>query len=314
MNKTGFLVTGYRHDTGGHPESSQRLRAVEEALHAPELNPHLSQLTPRKADVPELAEIHDSHYILQVEEACKGGIHALDPDTVVSVESYDEACLAAGGVLTALDAVVAGVVNNAFCAVRPPGHHAERDRAMGFCLFNNVAVAARYAQKRHELEKVLIVDWDVHHGNGTQNAFYDDPSVFYFSIHQEHHYPGTGRGDQEGKGEGCGFTKNVPLPAGSGDKEYREAFEQVLIPAADIFEPDLILISAGFDAHGEDPLAGMQVTEAGFGFMTDSLIVLAEKYCQGRVVSMLEGGYSLSALKRSVQAHISGLIGLSRRN
>lgn len=310
MNRTGFLVSGYRHDTGAHPESAKRLAAVEDLFHDTDLHPHLLRLQPRAAEVDEISEVHDRLYVLQVREACAGGVRALDPDTFISPESYEEARLAAGGVLAAVDAVMNGEVNNAFCAVRPPGHHAERDHAMGFCLFNNVAVAARYAQKKHGLEKILIVDWDVHHGNGTQNAFYDDPAVLYFSIHQYPHYPGTGSRNQAGEGEGAGFTLNHPLPAGSGDREYLDAFENLLTPAADQFKPDLVLISAGFDAHKDDPLAGMQVTEKGFRDMTECLACLAEKYARGRIVSVLEGGYNLSALKRSVKAHLSVLIGL----
>ncbi len=310
MNRTGFLISGYRHDTGAHPESAKRLAVVEELFNDTDLHPHLLRLQPREAEVEELSEVHDRLYILQVKEASASGVRALDPDTFISPESYEEARLAAGGVLAAVDAVAAGEVKNAFCAVRPPGHHAERERAMGFCLFNNVAVAARYAQMKHGLEKILIVDWDVHHGNGTQNAFYDDPTVLYFSIHQYPHYPGTGTRDQAGKGKGAGFTINLPLPAGSGDREYREAFENILIPAVDRFAPDLILISAGFDAHKDDPLAGMQVTEKGFSDMTECLVRLADKYAHGRIVSVLEGGYSLSALQRSVKAHLSALIGL----
>ena len=313
MNKTGFLVSGYRHDTGAHPESAKRLTVVEDLFHNTDLHPHLMRLQPRKAEIEELSEVHDRLYILQVQEASASGIRALDPDTFISPESYEEARLAAGGLLAAVDAVIKGEVNNAFCAVRPPGHHAERDHAMGFCLFNNVAVAVRYAQKRHGLAKILIVDWDVHHGNGTQSAFYDDPTVLYFSIHQYPHYPGTGARDQTGEGKGVGFTLNHTLPAGSGDREYLEAIEKVLIPAASDFAPDLILISAGFDAHKDDPLAGMQVTERGFSGMTESLVRLADKYAHGRIVSALEGGYDLSALKRSVRAHLSALIGQKNR-
>ncbi|MEK6777483.1 MAG: histone deacetylase [bacterium] len=310
MNRTGLLVSGYRHDTGAHPESAKRLAALEDLFHDTDLHPHLLRLQPRAAEVDEISEVHDRLYVMQVKEACAGGVRALDPDTVISTESYEEARLAAGGVLAAMDAVMDGKVSNAFCAVRPPGHHAERDHAMGFCLFNNVAVAARYAQKKHGLEKILIADWDVHHGNGTQNAFYDDPSVLYFSIHQYPHYPGTGSRNQAGEGEGAGFTLNHPLPAGSGDREYLDAFENLLAPAADQFKPDLILISAGFDAHKDDPLAGMQVTEKGFSGMTECLARLAGKHAHGRIVSVLEGGYNLSALKKSVRAHLCALIGL----
>ncbi len=307
MKKTGLLVSGFRHDTGSHPECIDRLRAIEEVCTLQDLQAGTERLQPRPATVEELCAVHDRHYVHRVEEACRGGIRALDPDTIISSASYEEARLAAGAVLTAVDHVVDGSIRNAFCAVRPPGHHAERDRAMGFCLFNNVAVAARYAQDRHDLGNILILDWDVHHGNGTQNMFYADPTVFYVSLHQEHHYPGTGYREQEGKNGGIGFTRNIPMAAGSGDEDYREAFEQVLVPAMAAFKPELILISAGFDAHAGDPLAGIHLTEAGYSYMTDALVRLAREHCRGRLVSVLEGGYNLSALKQSVRAHLLSL-------
>jgi len=309
MNKTGLIISGYQHETGIHPERAERLQTIEEVCRSDDLAPALLRLEPRSATVEELARVHDRDYIFQVEEACKGGIRALDPDTMVSSASYEEACRAAGGGLTLLDAMMAGRVQNGFSAVRPPGHHAERNRAMGFCLFNNIAVAARYAQEKHGLKNILIVDWDVHHGNGTQNTFYADPTVFYFSIHQYPHYPGSGAADQRGEGKGEGKTLNVPLPVGSGDAAYREALESRLIPALEGFPPDLILISAGFDAHREDPLAGMNVTHEGFGKMTEILVGLASEYCGGRLLSFLEGGYSLSGLKGAVRMHLRALVG-----
>jgi acetoin utilization deacetylase AcuC-like enzyme len=215
--------------------------------------------------------------------------------------------LAVGGALQAVDQVVDRRVRNAFVALRPPGHHAERDRAMGFCLFNNVAIAARYAQQQYGLKRVLIVDWDVHHGNGTQHAFEDDPSVLFFSTHQYPFYPGTGRASERGNGPGLGYTVNVPLAAGCGDQEYIEVFEKILYPAAQAFRPDLVLISAGFDAHREDPLAGMLVTEGGYERMTTIVREIAEQCCAGRLVSLLEGGYNLEALARSVERHLRTL-------
>ncbi len=307
MKKTGLLISGFRHDTGSHPECVDRLHAIEEVCATQDLQAGTERLQPRPATVDELCAVHDRDYVHRVAEACRQGIRALDPDTIICPESYDEARLAAGAVLTAIDHVVDGAVRNAFCAVRPPGHHAERDRAMGFCLFNNVAVAARYAQTRHGLGNIFVVDWDVHHGNGTQNTFYADPTVFYFSLHQEHHYPGTGYREQEGKDGGIGFTRNIPMMAGSGDREYQEAFEQVLLPAAAAFGPDMILISAGFDGHAGDPLAGIRLTADGFSAMTDGLVRLARAHCGGRLVSALEGGYNLSALKESVRAHLLSL-------
>ncbi|MDX1763156.1 MAG: histone deacetylase [bacterium] len=307
MKTTGVLVSGYHHDTGHHPESAERLRAIEVVYAEGDLASRLTRIEPRRATVEELGEVHDGSYIRQVEEACKRGVTALDPDTMICSRSYDEACLAAGGVMAMVDEVQSTKVANGFCAVRPPGHHAERNRAMGFCLFNNVAVAARYAQRLQGIERVLIVDWDVHHGNGTQNTFYADPSVFYCSIHQEHHYPGTGHARQEGKDHGAGSTLNVPLHAGCGDDEYLAILDDELIPAMENFRPDLVLVSAGFDAHKDDPLAGMSVTTAGFGQMTNRLTDLAATYCGGKIVSVLEGGYNLAALQESVRAHLEAL-------
>jgi acetoin utilization deacetylase AcuC-like enzyme len=218
------------------------------------------------------------------------------------------AVAAVGGVLAAVDAVMAGEVRNAFCAVRPPGHHATRDRAMGFCLLNNVAIAARYIQQKHKLEKVLIVDWDVHHGNGTQEAFYEDASVFYFSIHQHPFYPGTGNVDERGAGAGAGSTQNVPLPAGSDDRRYLQEVRDKLVPSAQKFQPDFVLISAGFDAHENDLLGGMSVTTEGFAEMTRVVRQLAEDHCDGRLVSVLEGGYHLDSLAACVEAHLRNLL------
>jgi acetoin utilization deacetylase AcuC-like enzyme len=204
--------------------------------------------------------------------------------------------------------MMAKQVDQVFCAVRPPGHHAEANRAMGFCLLNNVAIAARYAQKKHGLSRVLIVDWDVHHGNGTQHSFKDDPSVLFFSTHQFPHYPGTGRESERGRGAGEGYTINVPMEAGEGDDEYRAVFHKVLVPAAERFKPELVIISAGFDAHKDDPLASMGLTESGYAELTDIVAGIAKTYAQGRILSSLEGGYNLTALSVSVDAHVRGLL------
>jgi len=231
------------------------------------------------------------------------------PDTGICPESFEVALLSVGGVLTAIDRIMEGEVERAFCAIRPPGHHAERERAMGFCIFNNVAIGARYLQERYAIERVLIIDWDTHHGNGTENAFLTDPTVFYASIHQYPHYPGTGARLDKGVGEGEGYTLNIPLPAGSGDKEYIAAFQDILLPTAHAFSPQFILLSAGFDAHRDDPLSGMFLTEDGFEELTHLILELAQKNCQGRLVSVLEGGYNLIALSRSVERHLFVLRG-----
>lgn len=300
----------HKHVTGpSHPESAERLRAIEAHLDRTGLVKHLTAIAPRPVEEEWLLTVHAPAYLTALRDNVPAqGLRFLDPDTALSPASHRAALLAAGGVLSAVDAVMAGTVRNAFCAVRPPGHHALADRAMGFCLLNNIAIAARYIQRRHGLARVLIVDWDVHHGNGTQAIFYDDPAVLYFSTHQYPYYPGTGAAEERGHGPGEGTTVNCPMPGGGGDAEYREAFEEVLVPAATAFRPDFILVSAGFDAHRDDPLAGMRLTEAGYAHLTEIVTQLAAELCRGRVVSALEGGYHLAALSRSVETHIRGLL------
>jgi acetoin utilization deacetylase AcuC-like enzyme len=254
-----------------------------------------------------LTTTHSLDYVQAIENACVRGVRALDADTYISPQSYRAALLAVGGALLGVDQVMAGTVDSAFVALRPPGHHAERNRAMGFCLFNNVAIAARYAQQRYGLKRVLIVDWDVHHGNGTQQAFEADPTVLFFSSHQFPFYPGTGRASERGIGAGLGYTINVPVAAGCGDREYQEIFENILYPAACQFRPDMVLISAGFDAHSDDPLASMHLTEDGYERLTSLVRDIAERYSEGRIVSLLEGGYNLEALARSVERHLRTL-------
>ena len=311
-SNTGFVYHDrfLDHDTGaGHPERPERLSALVRHLEATGLSRSLKHLLIDAADESWLAKVHTSAHIKFVRESCAKGIDLLDQgDTRVGRDSYDVAALAVGGVLAGVDAVMAGVLQNAFCAVRPPGHHAERGAAMGFCLFNNVAVAARYAQEKYGAAKVAVVDWDVHHGNGTQEIFYDDPSVLYISTHQYPFYPGTGGRAERGEGRGYGSTLNIPMAAGSGEREYLQAFENEIVPALDIFKPELLIISAGFDAHKDDPLANINLTEESFGKLTVMLKESAEKSSSGRIVSVLEGGYNLDALARSVEAHLRNLI------
>ncbi len=302
-----------QHDTGSsHPESPSRLDAITRRLREGGYGQKLSMIAPYTPERRWLETVHHPGLIDRIERTVPASGYAqLDADTTIGPGSYRAALQAVGGTLAAVDAVMAGRVANAFCAVRPPGHHAEPARSMGFCLFNNVAIGARYAQQRYGLSKVLILDWDVHHGNGTQAAFYDDPTVLYVSLHQFPWYPGTGDRDEVGKGPGEGYTVNVPLSAGRGDDEYLKAFDVQIGPAVCAFAPDFILISAGFDAHRDDPLAQMRVTEEGYRAMTCRVTGWAGTFCRGRIVSCLEGGYNLDALGRSVEQHIGALAGMN---
>ena len=297
------------HQTGlTHPERPERLRAITDHLTQCGLMKDLTLLAPRRAETAWIEQIHSPSYIHRVEEYCRGGRAIIDSmDTEISARSYDVSLLAAGGALAAADAILEGRVSSAFCAVRPPGHHALKDVAMGFCLFNNVAITARYLQRHHGLKRILIIDWDVHHGNGTQDVFYDDPTVLFFSIHQYPFYPGTGSRGETGEGAGAGFTINAPMEAGRGDDDYLRIFEKDLGPRVSRFAPDFILISAGFDAHHADPLAGMNLTEGGYRRLTAVVRSWAGDLCGGRILSMLEGGYDLAATARSVESHLTGL-------
>jgi len=298
-----------KHDTGKvHPESPSRLSFLMDHLERKKIFSELEQIEPLNPPLEWVKRIHPSEYIQLIEEFSKHAPAHLDADTVISSETYRVALLAVGGVLAGVDGVMEGKVGNAFCAIRPPGHHAEPNRGMGFCIFNNVALGVRYVQEKYGLKKVLIVDWDAHHGNGTQKTFYSDPTVYYFSIHQFPFYPGTGKESEKGEGEGLGYTLNIPMFAGSGDLEYIEVFETILYPAALQFAPEFIFISAGFDGHKDDTLTNLQLTDKGFERMTQVIKNLAEKTCQGRLVSVLEGGYNLKALACSVEAHLLALM------
>ena len=329
MSESQALHTAHRYRTGlvlddaylrhlpndtGHPERPGRLTAIRNALEEKGLLRGLHSIAPRAATRAELSLVHSPSYLALVwrELTDVEGLAELSTgDTLVSPDSLEVALLAAGGVLEAVDAVVSGKVKSAFCAVRPPGHHATRDRGMGFCIFNNIAVAARYLQQAHGIERVLIVDWDYHHGNGTQDIFYEDGSVFYFSTHDLGAYPGTGHPADPGAGNGIGRTLNVPLPVGAGDEDIVKAFESKLIPAGREFKPEFILISAGFDAMRDDLLGRFDVTPEGFAQLTHLVAGLADQFSQGRIVSVLEGGYRLDGLGENVAAHLTALARVS---
>jgi acetoin utilization deacetylase AcuC-like enzyme len=290
----------------GHPERPERLRAVAAAIDR--FAGALVQRAPRPATPDELLAVHDLAHIEHVRRVAAAGAGQLDPDTYVSRESYDVALLAAGACSDLALRVARGDARAGFAAVRPPGHHAEGDRAMGFCLFNNAAIAARAVQRQAGVERVLILDWDVHHGNGTQHTFETDPSVLYVSTHQFPFYPGTGSAGEIGIGRGEGATLNVPMPAGCGDAEYVGVFQRILAPAARAFRPDYWIVSCGFDAHEDDPLAAMRVTQSGYAAMTAIVRALAEELSGGRMLFVLEGGYSLRGLAEGTGALLAGLV------
>jgi acetoin utilization deacetylase AcuC-like enzyme len=302
MLRTGVVVDPryLDHGTGaGHPERPERVEVLLELLDAA-VRPGMVRVEPRPATRGELQQVHAPGYVEQVAATAGTAFFAFDADTPVSARSHETALLAAGGLLAVLDGIMAGELDNGFALVRPPGHHAEADRAMGFCLFNNVAVGAEYLRRQHGLERVLVMDWDVHHGNGTQHSFANDPGVLYVSTHQYPFYPGTGAPEEIGRGDGEGFTVNLPLPAGCGDAEYSYLFEQIVDPICRQYRPELVLVSAGFDAHVRDPLGGMRVTTEGFGQMARVLLKVARDCSAGRLAAVLEGGYDLEALTGSV--------------
>jgi len=299
-----------KHDTGpGHPETPERYCVVIDALKNDDtLLASLIEMTPEKAQQGIVQAAHTKDHFRRVENAFAEGFNRLDADTIISMQSFDASLYAAGGAIMAVDAVMQGEAKNAFVAVRPPGHHATAEHAMGFCLFNNVAVAARYAQNKYqEIDRVAIIDWDVHHGNGTQGIFYSDPNVFFFSMHQYPWYPGTGSRGESGQGRGLGATLNVPLKAFTSAAEQNRVFESAIEDIASKIKPDMIFISAGFDAHLTDPLGQLQLEDPDFASMTKTAMQWADDACDGRIVSCLEGGYNLDTLGETVRTHVRTL-------
>ena len=314
MRKTGFVYDEryMNHETGSfHPEVPERIRAVYQGIKNSGLLPKLTLIGPDAPDPKWIETVHEKTYIQRFKRACLSGETEFEcPDNQMCSVSFEIALLAVGGVLDAARLVMAGEIDNAFCAVRPPGHHAEHNRAMGFCYFNNVAIAARYLQIEWGIKKVGIVDFDVHHGNGTQQIFEEDPSVFYYSIHQHPSfaYPGTGREFESGRGAGYGFTKNSPVLPGQSDAEYKRLMEKDLFPAFEAFQPEVILVSAGFDAHVSDDMSDIKLSTEGFSWIMERVLEMADRYAKGRLISILEGGYSLKRLPELIQNHVKILL------
>ncbi len=294
------------HDTGRHPECAERLRVVRAHLQKTGLWDKVYRQAVRDAQVEELTLVHPAEHVERV-RATSSQEDAFDADTPLSRGSYAAAVRAAGAALQACDAVMSGETKNAFCLVRPPGHHATPTRAMGFCLFSNVAVAARYLQKKHGLKRVAIVDWDVHHGNGTQDALYSDPHSFFLSLHRYPFYPGTGRSEETGEGPGKGLKMNIPLPYNTSREHYLSTFQYALEGRVADFKPQFILISAGFDTYKDDPIGGLNLEIEDFAKLTQIVVQVAETHCSGRIVSCLEGGYNLAALPLCIEQHVSAL-------
>ncbi len=307
--KVGFVYDPVylKHDTGQHVENAGRLEAIMAHLDQTGLTQELVPIKPRAAEAEELSAVHDKQYVSHIRDVAQRGGGWLDADTVMSADSYEAAVYAAGGAVAATEAVISGQVTRAFALLRPPGHHATPQRAMGFCLFNNVAVATKYALAL--VERIAIIDFDVHHGNGTQDIFYNRPQVLYISTHESPFYPGTGSVDDTGGDAARGTTINIPLPAGCGDNEYLQVFGQIISPAVRRFKPGLVMVSAGYDAHWADGLALMEVTTSGFAQMVRIIKELAEELCGGQIVTCLEGGYHLPALAYSVKATFDVLLG-----
>jgi acetoin utilization deacetylase AcuC-like enzyme len=310
IQESSIKVLGYLideryllHDTGGdHPESPQRLIAIQKALETSGALDRWQRVAPRAARLDELELVHDPDHVRHVEQAARRAPSYLDLDTPVSADSYSTALLAAGGVLQCVDSICSGKLRRVFAFVRPPGHHADRENARGFCIFNNIALAAAYARTKHKLERVAIIDFDVHHGNGTQSCFYGDPNVLYISSHQFPFYPGSGNFDETGIGNGKGYTLNFPLPEGTGDSSFVPIYSKIVSIILDQFEPQLILVSAGFDGHFRDPVGGLALTQAGYASAASSIIRAAERWCEGKICFVLEGGYDLQALHDCARA------------
>lgn len=299
-----------KHETGAHPETPNRLRAINTRLEKGKLLPRCTAGDYRPLTEEVVAKLHDPRQIARAKQLAERGGGQLDADTVVSPDSFRVALAAAGACASAVDAVLKGTAPNALCLVRPPGHHATQARSMGFCLFNNIALAAAHARAAHELSRVLVVDWDVHHGNGTQDIFYEDPTVFFFSIHRygQGFYPGTGAAAETGQGKGLGYTLNEPVRYGTSRKDYRDHFTRGLEKAADKIKPELVLLSAGFDAHAHDPIGSLGLETEDFVTLSQQVLEVARTHCRGRLVSCLEGGYNLDALAESVEAHLEQLL------
>jgi len=309
---TGFIHDArfLEHDTGdGHPECSTRLSVTLEHLQNQNWYKSLVQIETEPSAIETISNVHDMAYIRRAEEVCRSGNSHLDSmDVMVCKESFDIALLAAGSAIQLANNVINKNIDNAFALIRPPGHHAEMSMAMGFCLFNNIAILARYLQRQHGFDKVAVIDWDVHHGNGTQHLFEEDPSVLYISTHQYPFYPGTGNYSETGINKGTGATLNCPMPVGASDQDYEHAFQNQILPKLDAFKPEFILISAGFDAHQADPLANVNLSTNAFTWMTDRMMEQANQHCDNRLISLLEGGYNLNALPLCVGAHLESLL------
>ncbi|HXG13482.1 MAG TPA: histone deacetylase [Gemmataceae bacterium] len=298
------------HDTGRHPECADRLRAIMARLKKAGQLERCTAGTYQPLTEEAVTQLHSPRQVTAIKQLARHGGGHLDPDTVVSPASFQVALAAAGACVAAVEAVLTGADHTALCLVRPPGHHATPTRSMGFCLFNNVALAAHHARAAHGLRRLLIVDWDVHHGNGTQDLFYDDPTVMFFSIHRYGggFYPGTGAADETGTGRGLGYTLNVPVRFGTPRKEYHDRFTAALEKAADKIRPELVLVSAGFDAHVRDPIGSLGLEVEDFVTLSQQVLDVAKTHAKGRLVSCLEGGYNLDALAESVQAHLEELL------